>query len=500
MKSKVVKSCLNGAMPMLLVIVLWSGPSVTEALAAVHDYTIRVDASLTSVQVEARLAEPGLLLSTTRGGTSRLRDVAGCAGESVPRGWRGSLRVSGSCLRYTASIEPTNSSDRFRPQWPQVGHEHWLWLPALTEQDVVRISLVLPAGVQAFVPWRRVDGAPVDGGHYELRASPGSGDALAWFGRLDQGSLKVAGASLPLVVLGPGLVNERMTRWLTEAAGLVAGVGGRFPNTHALVVVEPGQASLFGDSVVPFGHVIRSGEEVVRFFVKPEASLDELRADWTAVHEFAHLLLPYVQDDQKWISEGFASYYQNVLLARAGIYTEQEAWRRLARSFAAGGETRNPPSPNGASDRSFWDVRMLIYWSGAALALMTDVELRQQTDGQQSLDSVLGQLADCCLPSSRAWEGRELFAKLDALSRTGVFTRHYDSYADSAGMPPYENTLEVLGVRVKGGTVVFDETAPLAGIRRQLFAPRQPVLQKERSPDRDLDEPDYRDQEIAPAT
>ena len=470
MKSTLVKSCLKQAMSRLLVIVLCGGLQVANVFAAVHHYTIRVDDSLANVQVEARLAERGLVVSATRGGTSRLRDVAGCTGESVPRGRDGSLRVPGNCLRYTASMAPGKSSDPYRPSWPQVGHEYWLWLPELTEQDVVRISLVLPAGVQAFVPWRRVDGD-----HYELRASPGSGDALAWFGRFQRASLKVEGASLPMVVLGPELETERMTRWLTEAAGLVAGVGGRFPNTHALVVVEPGRASLFGDSVVPFGHVIRSGEEVVRFFVKPRASLTELRADWTAVHEFAHVLLPYVRDDQKWISEGFASYYQNVLLARAGIYTEQEAWRRLARSFASAGETRHPTSPNGTSDRSFWEVRMLIYWSGAALALMMDVELRQQTDGQQSLDTVLGQLADCCLPSSRAWEGRELFAKLDALSGTRVFTRHYDLYADSAGMPPYRNTLEALGVRVKDGNVVFDETAPLAGIRQQLFAPRQPL-------------------------
>jgi len=473
MKSTVVKSCLKRAMSRLLVIVLCGGLHVVNVLAAVHHYTIRVDESLANVRVEARLAERGLVLSATRGGTSRLRDVAGCAGEPVLRASGGSLRVSGGCLRYTASMAPGKSSDPYRPSWPHVGHEYWLWLPELTEQDVVRISLELPAGVQSFVPWRPVDGDG-DGDDYELRASPGSGDALAWFGRLQQATLKVESASLPMVVLGPELEAERMTRWLTEAAGLVAGVGGRFPNTHALVVVEPGQTSLFGDSVVPFGHVIRSGEEVVRFFVKPQASLTELRADWTAVHEFSHLLLPYVQDDQKWISEGFASYYQNVLLARGGIYTEQEAWRRLARSFASGGETRDPPSPNGTSDRSFWAVRMLIYWSGAALALMMDVELRQQTDGLQSLDTVLGQLADCCLPSSRVWEGRELFAKLDALSGTRVFTRHYDLYADSAGMPPYGNTLEALGVRVKDGNVVFDETAPLAVIRQQLFALRQP--------------------------
>lgn len=468
MKLTVVKSCLSWTCCTALVIALVAGLPVSKVSAAVHDYTVSVDAKLTSVHVEARLSESGLLLSASRGRAARLQSVAGCSGEAVQRR-SASLLVSGSCLRYTASIEPARSGATRRLQWPQVGHEYWLWLPALAERDVVRISLVLPPGVQAFVPWRRVSA-----NHYELRSSPGSGDALAWFGRLQESSLQVEEASLPMAVLDPGLEPERMARWLTEAAGLVARVGGRFPNPHALVVIEPGETSLFGDSVVPFGHVMRSGEEVVHFFVKPGATLEELRADWTAVHEFSHLLLPYVRDDQKWISEGFASYYQNVLLARGGIYSEVEAWQRLARSFGSAAATRNAASPNGTAERSFWEVRMLIYWSGAALALMMDVELRQQTDGRQSLDTVLGQLADCCLPSSRVWEGRALFAKLDALSMTSVFRRNYDLYADRAGMPPYQDTLAALGVRMKDGKVVLDDAAPLAGVRSRLMASPQP--------------------------
>jgi len=447
----------------VLVVVLFAGMPMSWVNAAVHDYTIRVDATLSSVQVEARLSETGLLLSSGRGGTARLREVAGCSGEVVQRRG-GSLRSSGRCLRYTASIRPPLSNQTRRPQWPQVGHKYWLWLPPLAAEDVVRISLDLPEGVRAFVPWRRLDAD-----RYELRGSPGSGDALARFGRIAESSLLVQDTSIPLFVLDSGLAAERMTDWLTEAAGLVASVGGRFPNPHALVVVEPGETSLFGDSVVPFGHVMRSGEEVVRFFVKPGASLEALRDDWTAVHEFSHLLLPYVRDDQKWISEGFASYYQNVLLARGGIYSETEAWRRLVRSFGNAAATRDPASPNGTAARSFREVRMLIYWSGAALALMIDVELRQQTDGQQSLDSVLGQLADCCLPSSRTWAGRDLFAKLDALSETSVFTLHYDRYADQPGMPPYAATLESLGVEANGNSVQLNDRAPRAAIRRAIM-------------------------------
>lgn len=353
-----------------------------------------------------------------------------------------------------------------------------MWLPLLGAADVVRIRLVLPEGIQALVPWRRVDE-----GRYELRASPGSGDAIAFFGALVTTHLDVPGASLPLrlVDAGDGAAGDReegnrsplnpyvLKPWLEEAAGLVASVGGRFPNPHAQVVIEPGESSFYGDSPVPFGHVIRSGEEVVRFFVKPQATLRNLREDWTAVHEFSHLLLPYVRDDQKWISEGFASYYQNVLLARAGIYSETEAWRRLSRSFDLADRTGRAPSPNDAHTRSFWDVRMLIYWSGAAMALMGDVELRRQSGGSQSLDSVLGQLAACCLPSADVWEGRALFRKLDALAGREVFVPLYDKYANAPGMPPWRATLDGLGVKGTGENVVLDHTAPLGAIREAIL-------------------------------
>ena len=52
--------------------------------------------------------------------------------------------------------------------------------------------------------------------------------------------------------------------------------------------------------------------------VDASASSRDLRTDWTASHEFAHLLLPYVSD--KWVSEGVASYYQNVLQARVACF------------------------------------------------------------------------------------------------------------------------------------------------------------------------------------
>ena len=72
-------------------------------------------------------------------------------------------------------------------------------------------------------------------------------------------------------------------------------------------------------------------------------------------------------------------------------------------------------------DRSF----MRVYWSGAAIALLADVELRRRSGGVQSLDTALEAFAACCLPGNRSWRARELLQQLDRLTDTTVFTAHY---------------------------------------------------------------------------
>ena len=78
---------------------------------------------------------------------------------------------------------------------------------------------------------------------------------------------------------------------------------------------------------------------------------------------------------------------------------------------------------------------MKIYWSGAALALLADVELRHRSDGEQTLDSVLGKFQECCLPSQRTWTGVELFTRFDSFLDTPVFMNLYRQHADAAGFP-----------------------------------------------------------------
>ncbi len=288
---------------------------------------------------------------------------------------------------------------------------------------------------------------------------------------------QIPGATLRIEVQQP-IDDEKaaeIVEWLRSASSNVSLAYGRFPNPSPRVVVIPTRGrSWGGDSPVPFGRVTRSGGEKIEFFVNPDRPIEEYYADWTATHEFSHLMLPYVRSRHKWISEGFASYYQNILMARAGHYTESEAWQKLYAGFERGRRSRPELSPNEAAAAGISKARMKIYWSGAAIALLADIELRERSGGRESLDVALDRLQRCCLPSNRSWSGPTLFAKLDSLIDEPVFMPLYRKHADTAGFPDMRPSLQRLGVDIESNSVSVLPHAELTDLRIDIMDSRPP--------------------------
>ena len=254
-----------------------------------------------------------------------------------------------------------------------------------------------------------------------------------------------AGATLEIRFTEP-LAEQRaraIVRWLQDGATNVGSVYGRFPLDSLGVTVVPQQGGRSDTaSPVPFGRVTRNGRERVELYIDADRPIEELYADWTLTHEFSHLLLPHIDWRQRWISEGFASYYQNVLMARAGHYSTQTALSKLAAGFERGRQSRPELSPNEAALEGVRRARYKIYWSGAAIALLADIALREQSGGTESLDVILGRFQRCCLPSTRRWSGKELFEKLDSLAAQPVFMPLYRQYADQPGFPAIDGLLD----------------------------------------------------------
>lgn len=472
--------------PAVALLLLASGSSVA---ASAHDYGVRVDASLDTLHVVARFARQVDAVRARHSSARRfLLDATDCK-TGLPLERRGrelsASQGSLSCIDYVVDLKSAAAAERLNEGLAAdnvvASPAVWLWLPTGNTGTRVIVHFLTDEGVRVSVPWHEIDG---NAHTFEIPASPHAARGPAVFGRF----AKVGGVpseGLPRIALlrsADDVDEDAIIDWVRAAARNVSLAYGRFPNPGAQVVVLPvGANGWHSDSPVPFGRVVRDGGETVELFIDPGRPIADFYDDWTATHEFSHLMLPILRPARRWISEGFAQYYQNVLLARAGQYDVQRTWQKLYEGFERGRNSRPELSPNDASREGVGDATMKIYWSGAILALMADVELRERSAGRESLDDVLDRLQRCCLPATERWSGPRLLAKLDSLIDEPLFMPLYQRYADAAGFPDYAPLFRRLGIAVENGRVMLHDDAELADVRRAITkSPAQPTDSRQR--------------------
>ncbi|MFK7887680.1 MAG: hypothetical protein AB8G16_12550, partial [Gammaproteobacteria bacterium] len=341
--------------------------------------------------------------------------------------------------------------------------EIWLWRP----NRAFTLRFVLPKGISASVPWPRVANSDAPW-HYKINTAPRTWAAQAAFGRLQHHTVALNGGSIDIAIADVANVAQPadVLSWLRTTANAMTTVYGRFPLRNTQVLIIPGD---YDASPVPWGQVLRGGAPAVHFYIDRHAELDALLADWTAFHEFSHLFLPFVRRYEAYLSEGFASYFQNVTRARSGNVTEQEAWANLWRGFergrdAGGGDTLATAAKRMGRDHNY----MRVYWSGAAIALNSDVALRQTNPGADGLGALLGELNACCRTDDEAWSGERLCATFDRLTGNSAMGTLNKKLAGDRHFPDVFPLLNKLGVALENGAVVLDDTAPLAAVRRAI--------------------------------
>ncbi len=373
---------------------------------------------------------------------------------AVARGWEGMLRGAGVGVASPLVL---------------------LWAPRPRREDLqIDLTLNLPSGVVASVPWERR--GP---GRYRLDAS-----ALRWrgfvaFGRFPVESLAVAGGTLEVARLGGEEMTaspEGVRRWLDSAGRAAATILGELPVRRLQVLLVP-TGGRGGREPVFFGATSRGGGAGVVLFVNAQADDDALLTDWVAPHELSHFALPVVPDADAWLSEGFVTYYAEVGRARVGLRSETEAWARLASGCARG----RPDDASGTLAEQSAAMHethayQRVYWGGAALALWADVEIRRATRDRASLDAALRELARCCRRPGLALRAQELLRRVSPGAGGRVLERIADAVLGREELPPIEETLARLGVRgAADGSVHLDDTAPDAAIRRAITRPSDAV-------------------------
>lgn len=158
---------------------------------------------------------------------------------------------------------------------------------------------------------------------------------------------------------------------------------------------------------------------------------------------------------QLWIAEGITSYYENVLVARAGVIDGKELLSRIGREIRSV-ETTPGNRVQSLSDSSFdtWikfyrphensrNVTISYYGRGAVAAFLLDMKIRAATENEKSLDDVMVQLYQDYVPAGYTSDDFRNVCSQVAGQDLGEW---FQKYIDQPGGFEYETALEVLGI------------------------------------------------------
>ncbi len=265
-------------------------------------------------------------------------------------------------------------------------------------------------------------------------------------------------ATLETVMLdGPFTVSQTTaSEWTTSAARAVAEFYGGFPTSGAMVTLVPTP----DESRVVFGKVLPASEPGVAVLLGSDATKTDLYKDWVLVHELFHLGFPSFLREGKWLDEGLATYYEPIIRARAGWYTEQQVWAEFASAMSRGLPAVTETGLENVEGFSG------VYWGGAIVCLLADLSSRQRTG--KGLEVGLRAVLAAGGNATRVWPLRRAIDTIDQ-ALGGTTLRDLSARHARRGSPVDLNALfRRLGIVATTGGVRLDETAPLAAVRRAI--------------------------------
>jgi hypothetical protein len=440
--------------------------------AIIADYDVRYDAPSGTLSVEARIApHGGTRYAVDRGVEGFVRDLeaAPLEGDS----WTKASRVqqafaiaqcaSGCRLRYRLALREAckdiDDIDVASEEGEVLEAPPSTWLVAPLEADAasrVRFRVSTSAGtrfVTGTFPSREAKDAwdiTLD----DLWTSP-----YTAFGPLRVVQVEATNATIDLAI-APGkmaVTDDDLVRWTKDSARAVSLYFERFPMPTALVLVVPGRGRWIG-----VGRALAGGGGTVFVRVGANASKTALAQDWVLPHEMIHLMMPSQPRERDWAEEGLATYVEPFARVRAGLVTPEEAWKGLVEGFPHG----LPRKGDQGLDRTPTWGR--LYWGGALFYLLADVEIRKRTNNTKGLEHALRGVLAAGGTNAVRWSLEDVFQKADTATGTTVLRDLHDLHGAKPSPMDLEGTLKALGVSLSGGTIKFDDKAPLANIRKAI--------------------------------
>ena len=210
-----------------------------------------------------------------------------------------------------------------------------------------------------------------------------------------------------------------------------------------------------------------------RFGFRPDPSYEDFLS--LASHEFFHLWnvkrirpdalgpFDYTQENYTkllWVAEGITSYYENLVLRRAGLLSERDYLAGLASSIA---NVQNKPgrfvmSVEEASfdawikyyrqDENSANSQISYYDKGALLGLLLDLEIRKRSNNAKSLDDVMRYLYTEFYKKNRNYTPED-FQRISEQMAGASLNDFFSRYVREREELDYNAALAAVGLRLE---------------------------------------------------
>jgi hypothetical protein len=247
--------------------------------------------------------------------------------------------------------------------------------------------------------------------------------------------------------------------WIDRSANAVCVYYGRFPVPAARLELR-----VVAGSGVKGGQSFPGETPLIRLRLGSESTERQLmHDDWVLVHEMTHLAFPWLDLRHNWMAEGLAVYVESIARVQAGHLPAEQIWGDFVTSMPKG---QPRPGEGGLDETPSWGR---TYWGGALYCLVCDLRIRQQTGNAKGLQHALRTI-NAERDFRREWPFRETLELGDKATGCRVLVETYDEMRETPVTVDLARLWSELGVR-SGSSVTFDDTAPLAAIRRAITVP-----------------------------
>ncbi len=277
--------------------------------------------------------------------------------------------------------------------------------------------------------------------------------------------LSIGGAKIEIsFALGVAEQDYRLNRqqvitWIERSANAVTKYFKRFPVKTLNLSISEGAGGRVN------GVAYNGAEPLVMINIRPSFDENTLAKDWVMVHEMVHLSFPPVHRRHQWLLEGLATYVEPIARVRAGLLSEDDAWKWLIKGTPQG----LPEAGNqGLDNTPTWGQR---YWGGAIFFLVADMRIHQQTNNKYGIEHALRgiQRGGGSMQLEQNWEVMKALSLGDKATGTSVLVDLYNEMRDKLVMTDLDAIWRDLGVSRKDSKIVYDNTAKLADLRRSIM-------------------------------